>query len=91
MHPTQKPVEVFARPMRNNALSGEICLDPFLGTGTAVIAAEETTRICYGVELAEPYVDLIVKRWEKFTGQRAVLSRGGKLMEGGYAKITAGF
>jgi DNA modification methylase len=90
LHPTQKPVEVFARPMRNNALSNEICLDPFLGTGTAVIAAEQTTRTCYGVELAEAYVDLIVKRWEKFTGQNAVLSRSGKLVEGGYAKITKG-
>jgi DNA modification methylase len=85
-HPTQKPVELFARAMRNNALSLEPCLDLFLGFGTAIIAAEMTTRVCYAVELDPAYVDMAVVRWERFTGQKASLLREGNLIGGGYER-----
>jgi len=86
-HPTQKPVELFARAMRNNALSLEPCLDLFVGFGTAIIAAEVTTRVCYAVELDPAYVDMAVVRWERFTGQKASLVRKGKTKAGGYERI----
>jgi DNA modification methylase len=86
-HPTQKPVELFARAMRNNALSLEPCLDLFVGFGTAIIAAEVTTRVCYAVELDPTYVDMAVVRWERFTGQKAELVRESKTKVGGYERI----
>jgi len=86
-HPTQKPVELFGRTMRNNALSLEPCLDLFVGFGTAIIAAEVTTRVCYAVELDPTYVDMAVVRWERFTGQKAELVRKGKTKVGGYERI----
>lgn len=70
-HSTQKPVECMARPMRNNSAPGDKVYDPFLGSGTSVIAAEELGRTCYGMELNPAYVDIIVARWEAFTGLKA--------------------
>ena len=70
-HSTQKPVECMARPMRNNSKAGEAVYDPFLGSGTSIIAAEMEGRACYGLELNPVYCDVIVKRWEDFTGQKA--------------------
>ena len=72
-HSTQKPVECMRRPMLNNSSEGDIIYDPFLGSGTTLIAAEATKRVCYGMELNPAYVDIIVKRWEEFTGLKAVL------------------
>lgn len=63
VHGTQKPVECMARPIRNH--DGDV-YDPFLGSGTTVIAAEQTGRNCYGQELDECYVDIIVRRWVKY-------------------------
>jgi DNA modification methylase len=68
-HSTQKPVECMARPLRNHA--GDV-YDPFLGSGTTLIAAEMHGRTCYGMEISPAYCDVIVKRWEQFTGGQAV-------------------
>ncbi len=73
-HPTMKPVELVERAIMNSSKAEDIILDTFLGSGTTVIAAEKTGRICYGIELDPKYIDVIVKRWEDYTGQKAVLS-----------------
>lgn len=70
-HGTQKPVECMARPMRNHGQAGDLVYDPFLGSGTSVIAAEGTSRRCLGLELDPAYCDVIVQRWEAFTGRKA--------------------
>ena len=69
LHPTQKPVELVERAISNH--KSRIVLDLFLGSGTTLIAAEKTNRKCYGMELDPKYCDVIVKRWEDFTGKKA--------------------
>jgi DNA modification methylase len=64
-HSTQKPLECMARPIRNNTSKGESVYDPFIGSGTTLIAAEKLGRICYGLELSPAYCDIIVERWIK--------------------------
>jgi len=64
-------VEVFSRPMQFNMLAGEIALDPFVGSGTTIIAAEQLGRRCYAMELEPKYCDVAVRRWEEFTGRKA--------------------
>ena len=59
------------RPILNNSRSGQIVYDPFLGSGTTLIAAEMTGRICRGLEIRPSYVDVILKRWQLFTGRAA--------------------
>ena len=71
-HPTMKPVGIPARAIRNSCKNGDIVLDFFLGGGSTLIAAEETGRTCYGLELDPVYCDVIVKRYEEFTGKKAV-------------------
>ena len=66
-----KPVQLVARAIANSSLSGKLVIDPFLGSGTTLIAAEQTGRVCYGMEIEPKYVDVIVKRWEQFTGKKA--------------------
>jgi len=78
VHGTQKPVECMRRPMLNNASRGQAVYDPFLGSGTTLIAAETTGRICLGLELSPAYVDVIVGRWQGFTGKEAVLDGDGR-------------
>lgn len=70
-HGTQKPVECMARPIRNH--EAELIYDPFLGSGTTLIAAEQLGRKCYGMEISPQYCDVIVKRWETLTGKKASL------------------
>lgn len=70
-HPTQKPVELITYALANSTKSGDVVLDLFLGSGSTLIAAEKTGRVCYGMELDPKYVDVIVKRWEDYTGQKA--------------------
>ena len=72
-HSAQKPVEIMRRPLLNHTRPGEACHDPFLGSGTALIAAESIGRICYGMEVDPRYVDVAVRRWQRFTGKQAVL------------------
>ena len=70
-HGTQKPVECMRRPIVNNSRPGQVIYDPFLGSGTSVIAAEMTGRVCCGLELNPHYADIIVRRWQLFTGRAA--------------------
>ena len=77
-HATQKPVEAMLRPIQNHTKKGEAVFDPFMGSGTTLIAAEHSGRVCYGVEIAPPYVDLAVRRWQNFTGESAVRERDGQ-------------
>lgn len=65
-HSTQKPLECMARPIRNNTSKGQAVYDPFLGSGTTLIAAEQLGRICYGIELSPAYCDIVIKRWVKY-------------------------
>ncbi len=76
-HGTQKPVECMRRPVLNHTQRGEAVYDPFLGSGTTLIAAELTERVCYGLELDPKYVDVIVQRWEKQSGKEATLDGHG--------------
>lgn len=78
-HSTQKPVECMRRPMENNSVPGEAIYEPFCGSGTTIIAAEMTNRHCLAVELNPAYVDVAVRRWEAFAGQKAVLEATGAL------------
>lgn len=71
LHPTTKPVALVADAIMDCSARGNIVLDPFLGSGTTVVAAERTGRVCYGIELDPLYVDTIVRRWQKFTGLTA--------------------
>ena len=71
VHGTQKPVECMARPIRNHGDKGDDVYDPFLGSGTTVIACERLGRRCFGMELSPAYCDVIVTRWEHFTGRKA--------------------
>lgn len=67
-HPTMKPVALMAYPIQNSCMSNCIVLDPFLGSGSTMIACEQTGRICYGIELDEKFADVIVKRFVEQTG-----------------------
>ena len=87
-HPTMKPVALMAYPIQNSCMSNCIVLDPFLGSGSTLIACEETGRICYGVELDEKFCDVIVKRYVEKTesdDQVSVLRDGEKIP---YAQIS---
>ena len=72
-HGTQKPLELMRRPILNNSCQGDVVYDPFLGSGTTLIAAEKTGRICYGLDIDPCYVDVIVRRWQQATGKPALL------------------
>lgn len=73
-HPTMKPIALVARGVDNHTDPGDIVLDPFLGSGTTILACEAGGRTCYGVELDPHYCDVIIRRWEEFTGMRAELT-----------------
>ena len=73
VHGTQKPVECMRRPILNNSSPGQAIYEPFMGSGTTLIAAETAGRVCHGVELNPAYVDVSVERWQQFTGQAATL------------------
>ena len=71
---TQKPVECMRRPILNNSSPGQVVYDPFLGSGTTIIAAEIEGRSCCGLEISAAYCDVVIKRWQDFTGEQAVLA-----------------
>jgi DNA modification methylase len=71
IHPTQKPVELIRRPILYHTRPGGLIFEPFSGSGTALIAAEATGRVCYAIELSPAFVDVAVRRWENFTGHQA--------------------
>ncbi|MDO5703452.1 MAG: site-specific DNA-methyltransferase [Paracoccus sp. (in: a-proteobacteria)] len=78
VHGTQKPVECMRRPILNNSSPGQAVYEPFMGSGTTLIAAETTGRVCLGIELNPAYVDVAVSRWQQFTGRQAVLDGTGQ-------------
>jgi DNA modification methylase len=71
LHPTMKPLALVERAIENSSRPGDLVLDLFLGSGTTVIAAERTGRICYGMELDPHYCRIVIARWEAFTGLKA--------------------
>lgn len=71
VHPTQKPVELIVYALRNSSKSGDLVLDFFLGSGSTLIAAEKIERSCFGLELDPKYIDVVIKRWEDYTGEKA--------------------
>lgn len=73
LHPTMKPVNLFARLMKNSSKSGEKVLDLFSGSGTTIMAAEQLDRQAFAMEYDPHYADVIIRRWEEFTGQKAEL------------------
>ena len=78
-HGTQKPVEAMARPIRNNSNPGQCVYDPFLGSGTTMIAAEQLGRSCLALEIEPKYCDVVVLRWLIFTGQTALELNGKRI------------
>jgi DNA modification methylase len=72
-HPTMKPVLLFAKMFENSTSIKSLAYEPFCGSGTTLIAAEQLNRKCYGMEISPQYCDVIVKRWENLTGQKATL------------------
>ena len=77
-HPSIYPDELVYRLIKMYSYEGDIVLDPFLGSGTTLIASESTGRVCYGTEIAPQYVDVIVKRWQDYTGKEATLDGDGR-------------
>lgn len=71
-HPTMKPIGLCARAIQNSSRPGEIVADFFGGSGSTLMAAEQTDRVCYAMEVDPMYCDVIVRRWEEFTGQKVV-------------------
>lgn len=69
LHPTQKPVELFVRPMEHHTSPKSLVVDPFAGSGSQFIAAQKLDRVCYGMELDPIYVDVCLERWAEFTGK----------------------
>jgi DNA modification methylase len=72
VHPTQKPIKLYLWLINEFSKKGDKILDCHLGSGSTLIACEKTNRICYGMELDEKYCDVIIERWEQFTGQKAI-------------------
>lgn len=76
LHPTMKPIKLFDYQIKNNTKECDIILDLFGGSGTTIMACEQNNRKAYIMELDAHYVDVIIARWEQFTGQKAVLVNG---------------
>ncbi len=93
LHPTMKPVSLVERAIRNSSRKGDLVFDPFGGSGTTLIAAEKTGRHASLIELDPKYVDVIVRRWQEFTGETAVLESSGQsfddLHSGGTLPVDA--
>ena len=84
-HPTSKPVTLFRVPIEAHTLRGELCYEPFSGSGTHIVAAEATGRHCYAMELSPVFTDVGVLRWQTFVGQEATLLETGET----FAQVTA--
>jgi DNA modification methylase len=74
-HSTQKPVRLFEIPIGNHTKAGEVVYDPFVGSGTTLIAAEKMNRVAFVMDIDPRYVQVTVTRWQQFTGKRAKPSR----------------
>jgi DNA modification methylase len=84
-HPTTKPVELFARPMRKHTRPRDICFEPFSGSGSQIIAGERTGRRVRAIEISPAFVDVAVRRWQEATGRDAVLDGDGRT----FAEVAA--
>ena len=80
-HGCQMPEQLLGRIVRVSSNLGDIVLDPFLGSGTTLMAAERVGRICYGMELDPLYTDTIIRRWQKWTGEKAIHPASGKTFD----------
>jgi DNA modification methylase len=80
-HGTQKPIECMARPIRNNSKPKDYIYDPFGGSGTTLIACEKHDRKCLMMEISPVYCEVIIKRWQDFTGKKAILESSGSTFE----------
>jgi DNA modification methylase len=78
LHPTMKPVELVERAIRNSSRIRDVVLDPFAGAGSTLIACERTKRQARLIEIEPTYVDVIIERWQKFTGRQAILAADGR-------------
>ena len=78
LHPTVKPIALVADALLDCTARGEIVLDAFLGSGTTLIAAERVGRVCYGIELDRRYVDTVIRRWQRHTGNHAIHGVSGR-------------
>jgi DNA modification methylase len=78
LHPTMKPRDIFRRPIEWHTRKGEVVYEPFSGSGTQIVAAEELGRRCFAMELSPAFVDAAILRWERATGQEAVLDGRGE-------------
>lgn len=80
-HPTMKPIQLMAYPIQNSSMRGTLVLDPFLGSGSTLLASDQTGRVCYGIELDEKFVDVIVRRYMEAIGDTAItVNRGGAIL-----------
>jgi DNA modification methylase len=86
MHPTVKPITLVADAILDCSTRGELILDPFLGSGTTLMAAERVGRICHGIEIDPLYVDVAIRRWQKYTGEAATHPESGRRFD----EIAAG-
>jgi DNA modification methylase len=77
-HPTSKPPRVFRTPLELHTNIGDVCYEPFSGSGSQLIAAQTCGRLCYGLEISPQYVDVAVTRWQAFTGLTATLDGDGR-------------
>jgi DNA modification methylase len=76
-----KPVALIAKLIENSSQRGEILYEPFSGSGTAIVAAEQTGRRCNAIELEPVYVDVAVRRWQSATGKQALLADDGRTFD----------
>jgi DNA modification methylase len=81
VHPTVKPVAMVADAMRDCTRRGDSVLDPFIGSGTTILAAERVGRRALGMEIDPLYVDVAIRRWQAFTGKDAVLDGSGRTFD----------
>ncbi len=77
-HPTQKPIEIFARPIRKHTRKGDVCYEPFSGSGSQIVAAEQLGRRCFAMEIEPVFADVAVRRWQTMTGAVARLAGDGQ-------------
>ena len=77
-HATPKPVLMMSRVMKSSLPKNGLCLEPFAGSGATLIAAEQTGRRCFTMELNPEYCDIVLTRWETLTGQKAVLENASR-------------
>jgi DNA modification methylase len=75
-HPTVKPIALVADAILDSTKRNDIVLDPYIGSGTTILAAERTNRRCFGIEIDGRYVDTAIQRWERLTGRKAQTTQG---------------